>query len=137
MSKITNAMLMEALNGINAKFDTLNARVTALEENRKSKPTNAYKGKVKDVPFTKHDGTVVMTTQAQADAWAKRRDNFVDKETALKDWETKKAEYKPSQAFIDAIKADRSKITFEIAKKQYGFVGTKNSLKDLKDSICK
>ena len=44
MSKtITNAMLMEAINGINKKFDTLSARVEALEG--KSKPTTSTKGK--------------------------------------------------------------------------------------------
>ena len=45
MSKITNAMLMEAINGINAKFDTLSKRVDALEG--KSKPTVSAKGNSK------------------------------------------------------------------------------------------
>ncbi len=42
MSKITNAMLLEAINGINLKVDTLSARVEALEG--KSKPTVSAKG---------------------------------------------------------------------------------------------
>ncbi len=140
MSKITNAMLMEAINGINVKFDTLSARVDALE-GAKSKPSTSGKGKVKDTPFTKHDGTVVMTTKAQADAWAKHRDGYTDrvatKEATLKEWEAKRAEYKPSKALLDAIKANRASITHKIAKEQFGFVGTKDDLKALKDSTCK
>jgi hypothetical protein len=42
MSKITNAMLMEAINGINQKVDTLSKRVENLEG--KSKPTVSKKG---------------------------------------------------------------------------------------------
>lgn len=92
--------------------------------------------KVKDTPFTKHDGTVVMTTKAQAEAWEARRANFANKEANLKAWEEKKASYKPTQKFIDAIRKDRAAITFKIAKEQYGFVGTKDSLKALKDEVC-
>ena len=44
MSKITNAMLMEAINGINTKFDTLSKRVEALEGKSKSVPTTSGKG---------------------------------------------------------------------------------------------
>lgn len=141
MSKVTNEMLMSTLTTIANEVKSLSTRVSALEESRKSKPTSTYKGKVKDTPFTKHDGTVVMTTKAQADAWAKHRDGYADrmakKESTLKDWEAKKAEYKPSKAFLDAIKANRAAITHKIAKEQYGFVGTKDDLKALKDSTCK
>lgn len=45
MSRITNAMLMEAINGINTKFDALSKRVEALEG--KSKPTVSTKGNSK------------------------------------------------------------------------------------------
>lgn len=44
MSKITNAMLMEAINGINTKLDAIDKRVTTLEKG-KSKPTTSAKGK--------------------------------------------------------------------------------------------
>ena len=43
MSKITNAMIMEALNGINKKLDAIDHRVTTLEG--KSKPSTSTKGK--------------------------------------------------------------------------------------------
>lgn len=105
------------------------------------KPSTSSKGKVKDTPFTKHDGTVVMTTAAQAQAWEKHRDGYANrvanKEANLKAWETKRDAYKPSKALKDAIKANRALITHKVAKEQYGFVGTKNDLKALKDSICK
>ena len=117
-----------ALNAVREDVNSLNERVTALEG--KSKPSNTQKGKVKDVPFTKHDGTVVMTTQAQADAWAKRRDSYVPKETVLKDWETKRASYKPSKELLDAIKANPT-ITRKEAK-TLGFVGTSDDLWNLK-----
>ena len=45
MSKITNAMIMEALNGINKKLDAIDNRVTTLEG--KSKPTVSTKGNAK------------------------------------------------------------------------------------------
>ena len=99
------------------------------------------KGKVKDTAFTKHDGTVVMTTKAQAAAWEKHREGYTDrvanKEANLKAWADKREAYKPSQALIKAIKADRAKITLAIAKEKYGFVGTKPDLQALKNSVCK
>lgn len=105
------------------------------------KPSNSGKGKVKDTAFTKHDGTVVMTTAAQAAAWEKHRDGYADrvanKEANLKAWADKREGYKPSKALKDAIKANRASITHAVAKAQYGFVGTKKDLAALKDSICK
>ena len=44
MSRITNAQLMEAINGINSKLDAIDKRVTTLEGG-KSKPTTSNKGK--------------------------------------------------------------------------------------------
>ena len=43
MSKITNAMILEALNSINSKLDAIDKRVTTLESG-KSKPTASAKG---------------------------------------------------------------------------------------------
>ena len=43
MSKITNAMILEALNSINSKLDAIDQRVTTLESG-KSKPTTSGKG---------------------------------------------------------------------------------------------
>ena len=43
MSKITNAMILEALNSINSKLDAIDGRVSKLEG--KSKPTASAKGK--------------------------------------------------------------------------------------------
>lgn len=43
MSKITNAMLMEAINSINTKLGAIEERVSSLEG--KSKPTTSTKGK--------------------------------------------------------------------------------------------
>jgi hypothetical protein len=108
-----------------------------------SQPTKSAKGKgdVKLVEFKKADGTVVMCTQAQADAWSKWRDGSADrvasKEANLAKFEADRKGYKPSKALKDAIKADRASITRKVAKEKYGFVGTKEDLKALKDSICK
>ena len=94
------------------------------------------------VEFKKTDGSVVMVTQAQADAWGKFRDNPNRKsaqefEQMKADWTSKREAYKPTQALVDAIKANRAAITRKVAVAQYGFVGTKDDLKALKDSICK
>ena len=99
--------------------------------------TSVGKGKVKDTPFTKHDGSVIMCTKAQAEVYKKRQEGFANKEANLKAWEEKRATYKPSQALIKAIKADRASITHKIAKEQYDFVGTKDDLRALKDKVCK
>lgn len=105
------------------------------------KPTTSGKGKVKDTAFTKHDGTVVMTTAAQAAAWEKHRDSYTDrvgnKEANLKAWADKRDAYKPTKALKEAIKANRASITLAVAKEKYGFVGTKKDLQALKDTVCK
>lgn len=106
-----------------------------------AKPSTAGKGKAKTATFTKHDGTKVACTPAQAEAWTKYRDGYADrqanKEANLQAWATKRQAYKPTEAFKKAIKADRASITLAVAKEKFGFVGTKNDLKALKDSICK
>lgn len=134
------------MNGMEFTAPTQAEAVAMAQEFSKSSApttakTQAGKGKVKDTPFTKHDGTVVMTTKAQAEAWEKHRDGYANrvanKDANLKAWADKREAYKPSQALVKAIKADRSKITLAIAKEKYGFVGTKPDLKALKESICK
>lgn len=115
----------------------------AVKQALAAQPTTAStgKGKAKNVPFTKHDGTVIMGTQAQVDAWKKSQEGYADRiakrDANLQAFETKREAYKPSKALKDAIKADRASITRKVAKEKYGFVGTKEDLKALKDSICK
>ena len=116
---------------------------TAVAKALASVPTKSAsgKGKAKTATFTKHDGTTVKCTQAQADAWTKYRDGYTDrvanKEEALKVWADKRDAYKPTKALKDAIKANRASVTLAVAKEKYGFVGTKKDLATLKDSICK
>lgn len=106
-------------------------------------PTKSAKGKgtAKLVEFKKHDGTTVMCTEAQAKAWAKYRDGYTDrvasKEANLAKFDKARKGYKPSKALVDAIKKDRASITRKVAVEKYGFVGTKDDLKALKESICK
>ena len=99
------------------------------------------KGNAKLVEFTKADGTTVQCTQAQAKVWEAWRDGSADrkasKEANLAKFEANREAYKPSKALKDAIKADRASITRKVAKEKYGFVGTKEDLKALKESICK
>ena len=98
-------------------------------------PTTAGKGKVKDTPFTKHDGTVIMCTAPQAAAYEKYRDGYnnrvANKEANLQAWAEKRSTYKPSQAFVKALKANPT-MTHKQAKEQFGFVGTKNDLWNVK-----
>jgi hypothetical protein len=89
---------------------------------------------VKDTPFTKHDGTVVMTTAAQAQVWEKHREGYnnrvANKEANLKAWEDKRKAWKPTQAFVKAVKANPT-MTVKQAK-ELGFVGTSNDLWNFK-----
>ena len=104
----------------------------------KQKKTANGKGKAKLVEFTKADGTTVQCTEAQAKVWEAYRSRSHKSLDEVKAEFTKAREaYKPSQALIKAIKADRAAITRKVAKEQYGFVGTKEDLKALKDEICK
>ena len=47
MTKVTNSMLLEAINGINGKVDALSKRVEALEGKSKKAPTVSGKGVAK------------------------------------------------------------------------------------------
>lgn len=123
-----------------AQVQELIARAVAEALASNKKPTTS-KGKAKTATFTKHDGTTVKCTPAQAKAWEAWRDGSADrvasKEANLAKFEADRKGYKPSQALIKAIKADRASITRKVAKEKYGFVGTKEDLKALKDNICK
>ena len=104
----------------------------------KSKATKQNKGG--KFAFTKHDGTVVYAkSQKQLDAWTKyanrsyvtaeeRQERFAEHAKAMQ-------AYKPSKALKDAIRKDRASVTFAVAKEQYGFVGTKATLKALKAEV--
>lgn len=92
--------------------------------------------KAEKVEFIKHDGTKVMCTPKQAEAWEKWRGReFKPLDEVKAEWEAKHKAYKPSKELKDAIKADRASITLAVAKEQYGFVGTKAELKALKDKV--
>ena len=139
MAKANNTYTIE-MDGMKFSAPT-QAEALAMAQAFKGKPSTSGKGKVKDTPFTKHDGTVVMTTKAQAEAWEKHRNGYTDrvanKEANLQAWASKREAYKPTTALKNAIKANRASITLAVAKAQYGFVGTKKDLATLKDSICK
>ena len=102
------------------------------------KPTTSRRGdaqpKAEMVNFTKANGEVVQCTQAQANAWAKWRDGaasrVASKEANLAKFEADRKAYKPSQAFVKALKANPTMTRPEA--KAYGFVGTSNDLWNLK-----
>ena len=125
--------IMNTMGTINQRLDGIEQRVTALESPKKPTVTVTGSAKpqvVKDVPFTKHDGTVVMATQAQVNAWTKRRENYVPKEDRLAKWSEDRANFKPSQTLIDAIKAKPTMTRKEA--KELGFVGTSDDLWNFK-----
>lgn len=137
--KNTFTFTQEQLDSIIAKAvaSALAGQVPTKSANGKSKG----KGSAKLVEFKKADGTTVQCTQAQAKAWEAWRDGSADRKAnrdeALAKHATAMQAYKPSKALKDAIKADRASITFAVAKDKYGFVGTKQTLKALKETICK
>ena len=71
--------------------------------------------------------TQAQRKEAQKQAFERMQAEFAEKQ----------ANYKPSASLKKAIKADRTAITWAIAKEKYGFVGTKKSLQALKDELCK
>ena len=106
------------------------------------KPARKAPGKVQptaeQVPFVKKDGTTVMATPAQAKAWeAWRSAEHKSLDEVKAEYAEKREGYKPSEALVEAIKANRAAITRKVAVETYGFIGTKEDLRNLKDSICK
>jgi hypothetical protein len=95
------------------------------------KPTGA-KAKPELVEFVKHDGTKVMCTPKQAEAWSKWRDRSNGKtlDEVKAEWEAKHKAFKPSNELVSALKAKPTMSRKEAVA--YGFVGTKDELKALK-----
>lgn len=135
------------LNTLNARMDAIESKLDNLIEALNRKPAsgrgNTQPTVEKTVKYTKADGTTVMCTPAQAKAWDAwkanadtRKDNQAKFEQMKADWSNARDAYKPSKALIKAIKSDRASVTLAVAK-THGFVGTKNDLKALKDSLCK
>jgi hypothetical protein len=127
-----NAIIAEAVAGALA---VSGAKADKAPTSKKSTTKSTKK-----FAFTKHDGTVVYAkSQKQLDAWtAYANRSYVSKEEREERFaEHKQAmqAYKPSKALKDAIRKDRASITFAVAKEQYGFVGTKQSLKALKAEV--
>lgn len=63
------------MDGMKFSAPTQAEALAMAKEFRGSKPTSVGKGKVKDTAFTKADGTVVMTTAAQAAQWSTWKEN--------------------------------------------------------------
>lgn len=104
------------------------------------KAPTSKKSTTKKFAFTKHDGTVVYAkSQAQLDAWTKYANRAYvsteERQERFAEHAKKMATYKPSKALKDAIRKDRASVTFAVAKEQYGFVGTKQTLKALKEQV--
>lgn len=89
------------------------------------------------VEFTKRNGETKLVTPAQAAAWTKWQNNSKSLDEVKAEFDSKRKAYKPSKELIEAIKLNRAAITLKIAKAQYGFVGTKADLYDLKNEVCK
>ena len=107
----------------------------------KSKGTGAKapQPKAEKVEFIKKDGTKKMVSPKQAAVWeaARNRSNGKTLDEVKAEWNAKHEAYKPSAELIEAIKHDRASITRKVAKEKYGFVGTKDELKALKEQVCK
>lgn len=90
------------------------------------------------VEFKNKAGKVKFVTPAQAAAWDKYRNrNSKTLDEVKAEWEAKHKAYKPSKELKEAIKANRAGITLAVAKEKFGFVGTKQELKALKEKVLK
>lgn len=146
MSVLTSMIAEACAKTVNDAIPTI---VKAVADELKSTPNTSARGKKasntqpkaeKTVEFVKNNGEKVMATPAQAAAWDKYRNSGkgkVSKKEALAEWSKSREGYKPSKALVEAIKKDRTSITRKVAKEKYGFIGTKDDLKALKESICK
>lgn len=90
----------------------------------------AHEPVVKDVPYTKADGTTIMASQAQVNAWNTGKARLEQESAA---WSEKKEAYKPSQALVDALKANPAMSRKDALA--YDFVGTKKDLAALKREL--
>ena len=93
--------------------------------------------KAEKVEFVKKNGEKKMVSPKQAAVWeaARNRSNGKSLDEVKAEWNAKHEAYKPSEELIAAIKRDRASITRKVAKEQYGFVGTKDDLKALKEQV--
>ena len=104
--------------------------VMGMGKSKGKKPTGAKAPEL--VEFVKNDGTKVMVTPKQAEAWSKWRSHSSGKtlDEVKAEYEAKHKAYKPSDEFLKALKAKPTMTRKEA--KAYGFVGTKDELKALK-----
>lgn len=86
------------------------------------------------VPYTKADGTTVLATTKQVAAWdAFKSQEHKSLEQVKKEFADKKSAYKPSQALVDALKANPAMSRKDALA--YDFVGTKKDLAALKREL--
>lgn len=139
MSKKSNTITMSAeeLNNIIAQ-----AVAQALAQEKAKKATGKIQPKAEKVEYTNAKGETKLITRKQAENYASRKHTDEEKaawkakrEKALADFESNREGYKPSKDLIEAIKRDRASITRQVAKEQYGFVGTKKDLQALKAEV--
>lgn len=124
---------IKELMAIGATF--AEAHAAALAEavafgNKAKKPTGAKAPEL--VEFVKKDGTVKQVTAKQAAVWeaARNRSNGKTLDEVKAEYKAKHDAFKPSDALIQALKANPVMTRKEAAK--LGFVGTKDELKALK-----
>ncbi len=109
---------------------------------KSKKATGKIQPKAEKVEYTNAKGETKLITRKQAENYASRKHTDEEKaawkakrEKALADFESNREGYKPSKDLIEAIKRDRASITRQVAKEQYGFVGTKKDLQALKAEV--
>lgn len=136
--------MMQMMSAMQAQMNQQQVDIDALKGGQTFGKKSAKKSAPKKpelIEFRKSDGTVVKVTAKQAAAWTKWRDGAGDRKDQFErmkaDWADARKGYKPSKALVDAIKANRAAITHKVAKEAYGFIGTKQDLKALKESVCK
>ena len=143
MKNFMDARVKE-LMAIGASFTE--AHTAALEEwkaqntkPRKGTGAKAPQPKAEKVEYTKSNGDVILASPKQVahfeslKAQAPERKAKFDAMCA--EWNAKHEAYVPSKELIEAIKHDRASITRKVAKEKYGFVGTKDDLKALKEKV--
>lgn len=131
------------LNSLNARMDTIEAKLDNLIEALNRKPASGQgnpQPTVEKVAYTKANGETVMATPAQAKAWDDFKAHAGDRKESFEQmkatWADKREAYKPSKELVKAIQTNRASVTLAVAK-TYGFVGTKQDLQALKNELCK
>ena len=136
----TLTLTQEQLNALVAQAVAQALAVSGSKPDKAPTSKKSTTKSTKKFPFPKKDGTIAYAkSQAQLDSWKAyaNRSRVTKEEREERFAEHKKAmqAYKPSKALKDAIRKDRVSITFAIARDQYGFIGTKDSLKALKAEV--